>query len=234
MSMAVKPSTDAADAAASQRANVAADYAKVAKSEAGCCVSSTDNRGAIGYTAGDLAKVGDSDLGVGCGTPVRLAQLLPGEHVVDLGCGAGIDCLLAADAVGATGKVVGVDMTPEMLARARDGARKAEMLPPRLEFRLGEIENLPCENDWADAVISNCVINLSPDKPRVLREALRVLKPGGAAQPNPTAPNVRLPRHVGSFTNHPIPPSTGRLAISDVVNVKELPDHLKTDEALAC
>ena len=97
VSMAVKPSTDAADAAASQRANVAADYAKVAKSEAGCCVSSTDNRGAIGYTAGDLAKVGDADLGVGCGTPVRLAQLLPGEHVVDLGCGAGIDCLLAAE-----------------------------------------------------------------------------------------------------------------------------------------
>ena len=103
---------------------------------------------------------------------------------------------VAADAVGATGKVVGVDMTPEMLARARDGARQAEMLPPRLEFRLGEIENLPCENDWADAVISNCVINLSPDKPRVLREALRVLKPGGTSQPYRTQRSFATSRRI--------------------------------------
>ena len=109
-------------------------------------------------------------------------------RVLDLGCGAGIDCLLAADAVGPAGRVVGVDMTPEMLARARAEALKSELAPPRLEFRLGEIENLPCENDWADAVISNCVVNLSPDKPRVLREALRVLKPGGAPRPSPPRP----------------------------------------------
>ena len=188
VSMAVKPSTDAADAGASQRASVAADYAKVANNAAGCCVSSAQNRGAVGYTPADLALVGDADLGVGCGTPVRLARLQTGENVLDLGCGAGIDCLLAADAVGPAGRVVGVDMTPEMLARARAEALKSELAPPRLEFRLGEIENLPCENDWADAVISNCVVNLSPDKPRVLREALRVLKPGGAPRPSHRAP----------------------------------------------
>lgn len=249
VSMAVKPSTDAADAAASQRASVAADYAKVANDAAGCCVSSAQNRGAVGYTSADLALVGDADLGVGCGTPVRLARLQTGENVLDLGCGAGIDCLLAADAVGPAGRVVGVDMTPEMLARARAQALKSELAPPRLEFRLGEIENLPCENDWADAVISNCVVNLSPDKPRVLREALRVLKPGGAPRPSQRAPLFNVPWKISHptraqpqrprLTRCPAPRRThrrdaGRLAISDVVNVKELPEHLKTDEALAC
>ena len=173
-------SSDAeAEAAEAQRAKVAADYAAVVNNSGGCCVSSTDNRSAIGYTSEDLAKVGGADLGVGCGTPVRLAQLKPGETVMDLGCGAGIDCLLAADDVGPTGSVVGVDMTPDMLAKAREGARERGLLPPRVEFRLGEIENLPAGDNTVDAVISNCVINLSPDKPRVLREALRVLKPGG-------------------------------------------------------
>ena len=249
VSMAIKPSTDAADAAASQRASVAADYAKVANDAAGCCVSSAQNRGAVGYTSADLALVGDADLGVGCGTPVRLARLQTGENVLDLGCGAGIDCLLAADAVGPAGRVVGVDMTPEMLARARAQALKSELAPPRLEFRLGEIENLPCENDWADAVISNCVVNLSPDKPRVLREALRVLKPGGAPRPSQRAPLSNVPWKISHptraqpqrprLTRCPAPRRThrrdaGRLAISDVVNVKELPEHLKTDEALAC
>lgn len=182
--MAVEPAKNGgvdADAAAAQRAAVSADYAKVVNQTGGCCVTSTTNRSAIGYSDADLAKVGGADLGVGCGTPVRLARLAPGETVLDLGCGAGIDCFLAADDVGAAGAVVGVDMTPDMLARAREGGREKGLVPPRVEFRLGEIENLPAGDNTVDAVISNCVINLSPDKPRVLREALRVLKPGGTA-----------------------------------------------------
>ena len=185
VAMAVKPprggggSGDATDAAVAQRAAVSADYAKVVNQAGSCCVSSSPNRAAIGYTPEDLEKVGGADLGVGCGTPVRLAQLKPGETVLDLGCGAGIDCLLAAEDVGPTGAVIGVDMTPDMLAKAREEAGVRGFMPPRMEFRLGEIENLPAGDNTVDAVISNCVINLSPDKPRVLREALRVLKPGG-------------------------------------------------------
>lgn len=204
VSMAVEPAKNGgvdADAAAAQRAAVSADYAKVVNQTGGCCVTSTTNRSAIGYSDADLAKVGGADLGVGCGTPVRLARLAPGETVLDLGCGAGIDCFLAADDVGAAGAVVGVDMTPDMLARAREGGREKGLVPPRVEFRLGEIENLPAGDNTVDAVISNCVINLSPDKPRVLREALRVLKPGGTA----ALPKHAAKENVQKKVPHPNP-----------------------------
>ncbi len=146
-----------------------------------CCCgngSPTATARAIGYSDEDLAGVPpDANLGLGCGNPVALASLKRGETVLDLGSGAGFDCFLAARKVGPTGKVIGVDMTPEMVERARQNARKAGIA--NVEFRLGEIEHLPVADNSIDVVISNCVVNLSPDKPQVFREALRVLKPGG-------------------------------------------------------
>lgn len=131
----------------------------------------------MGYGESDIAAAGAGNLGVGCGNPQAIAAMKPGETVVDLGSGAGFDAFLAARQVGATGHVIGVDMTHEMLAKARENAAKLGL--PTVEFRLGEIEHLPIADACADVVISNCVINLSPDKPQVLREAFRVLKAGG-------------------------------------------------------
>lgn len=132
----------------------------------------------IGYTQEDLARVpGESNLGLGCGNPAALAGLKEGETVLDLGAGAGIDCFLASGKVGPLGRVIGVDMTPEMIDRARENVRKNGYT--NIEFRLGEIENLPAADNSVDVIISNCVINLSPEKDRVFREAFRVLKPGG-------------------------------------------------------
>ena len=132
----------------------------------------------IGYSDAELNEVPDgANLGLGCGNPVALASLKEGEVVLDLGSGGGFDCFLAAARVGAKGKVIGVDMTPEMLDRARENVRKGNY--KNVEFRLGEIENLPIADNSVDAIISNCVINLSADKKRVFGEAFRVLKPGG-------------------------------------------------------
>lgn len=133
---------------------------------------------AIGYSDAEIAAVPDgANLGLGCGNPVALAALREGDVVVDLGSGGGFDCFLAAHRVGANGRVIGVDMTPEMIARARANATRDGAA--NVEFRLGEIEHLPVADASADMVISNCVINLSTDKAQVFREALRVLKPGG-------------------------------------------------------
>ena len=166
------------------RATVREKYAAVAEGGScgcGCCAAEPGDHAALaalGYTDEQRAAVPEgADLGLGCGNPLAHAQLVAGETVLDLGSGAGIDCFLAAREVGPTGRVIGVDMTPAMLERARANREKAKAT--NVEFRLGEIENLPVADASVDAIISNCVVNLSPDKTRVFREALRVLRPGG-------------------------------------------------------
>jgi SAM-dependent methyltransferase len=153
---------------------------------------------ALGYSQDDVSSVPvDADMGLGCGNPQKIASLQPGETVLDLGSGPGFDCLLAARAVGPTGHVIGVDMTAEMVSKAREVAANAGC--ENVEFRLGEIENLPVADNAVDVIISNCVINLSPAKPRVFAEAFRVLRPGG------------------------------RVAVTDVVAIQPLPKKLKED-----
>ncbi len=171
-----------------------------ASASTGCCGAGAQAR-TLGYSEADLAGIPDgANLGLGCGNPVALASLQPGQTVLDLGAGAGFDAFIAARIVGPAGRVIGVDMTPEMVAKARANARKAGYA--HVEFRLGEIEALPVADASVDVIISNCVINLCPDKVPVYREAFRALRPGG------------------------------RLAVSDVVAREELPDDVKHDLAL--
>lgn len=159
--------------------NVRNHYAQVAKKSSCCCGGGTEDYARnIGYSKEDVANVPDgANLNLGCGNPLAFAQIKPGMTVMDLGSGAGFDCFLAANKVGQSGKVIGIDMTPEMLDKARSNATKGNY--GNVEFRLGQIENIPSGDSTVDLIISNCVINLSVDKPQVFREAFRVLKPGG-------------------------------------------------------
>ncbi len=179
------------------RQSVRERYGGIARTASSCCGPSccTPDSAAIGYSAEETAAVPEgANLGLGCGNPQTLAALRPGEVVLDLGSGAGFDCLLAAHAVGPTGRVIGVDMTPDMLARARTNVAKAGL--KHVEFRLGEIEHLPVADQSVDVVISNCVVNLSPDKPAVYQEAFRVLRPGGRVAVSDIVTRVALPPEI--------------------------------------
>ena len=183
-------------------------YAKIAKTSGSCCASSAccgsapieeQVSKAIGYSEDEINDVPEgANLGLGCGNPTALATLKEGERVLDLGSGAGFDCFLAAKKVGKQGKVIGVDMTTDMLEKARANAKKGKFT--NVEFRLGEIENLPVADSAVDVIISNCVINLSPNKRRVFDEAFRVLAPKGRLMVSDIVLLKKLPRAIQENT----------------------------------
>jgi SAM-dependent methyltransferase len=174
----------------------------------------------IGYTAEDLKSIPvEANLGLSCGNPTALTTLKKGETVLDLGSGAGFDVFLASAKVGATGKVIGVDMTPEMLETARENAEKNGI--KNVEFRLGEIENLPLPDNSVDIVISNCVINLSTDKERVFNEIYRVLKPGGRIAISDVALLKKLPKKIRDSTDHYVGCVSGAVLIEDYKKILE-------------
>ena len=190
------------------------EYGRIAREEGSCCEKSSccgtasgkELAAVLGYEAHELSVLPEgANMGLSCGNPTAIASLQPGEVVLDLGSGGGFDVFIAARKVGPAGRAIGVDMTPEMLAKAREGLKSFRETTglDNVEFRLGEIEHLPLADSSVDVVISNCVINLSPDKPRVWREIARVLKPGG------------------------------RVAVSDLALLKPLPDSIRSSvEAL--
>lgn len=181
-------------------------YAKIAKQGCGCscsCGNNSDNEQvakSIGYSEGEINAVSESNLGLGCGNPVAMGQIKEGDIILDLGSGAGFDCFLASKKVGETGKVIGVDMTEEMVKKAEAIAEKNGY--KNVEFRLGEIENLPVESNSIDVAISNCVINLVPDKAKAFGEIYRVLKSGG------------------------------KIYLSDIVLLKDISEEIKNNEEL--
>lgn len=184
-------------------------YGKVVQAGSGCCVvgggccgGGADLSQDIGYSKKELKALADANLGLGCGNPVSFGEIKEGYTVLDLGSGAGLDCFLAAEKVGSTGAVIGVDMTLDMIKKARKNAKKYRY--KNVEFRLGDIEALPVAENIVDIVISNCVINLAPDKLKVFKESYRVLKPGG------------------------------RMYVSDVVLLGDLTEEQRKDEKLLC
>lgn len=223
------------------RDQVRAGYSKIARHDAcgsggGCCGATSfapdQLAKAIGYTASELAAMPEgSNMGLSCGNPTAIASLRPGDVVLDLGAGGGFDCFVAGPKVGSAGRVIGVDMTPDMLVKARRNvAVYREMTGfDNVEFRLGEIEALPVADASVDVVISNCVLNLSPDKPRVWREIARVLKPGGRVavsdlalvQPLPPAVKADVEALVGCVAGAVLVEETGKMAatagLTDVV-----------------
>ncbi|SRR6056297_3072729 len=181
-------------------------YGEIAQNNSGCgcsCCggdSNEDISSQVGYSQDEIKEGGEANMGLGCGNPLASSDIAEGETVVDLGAGGGFDCFLASKKVGEAGKVIGVDMTREMVEKARENARKKEV--DNVEFKLAEMENLPFEDDSADVIISNCVINLSPDKDKVFSEAYRILKKGG------------------------------RIYVSDIVLLEELSEEQRNDKEL--